>query len=185
MRPDMTEDRVGELIARVATQDRVAFRELYAASSAKLFGTLLRILRTRSEAEDALQEVFTRVWLRAGRFDPARGAGMSWLVAVARNHAIDRLRARPEARQSEDEDAFDRIADPAPPVERRLVALGETRRIAECFETLEADRAAAIRLAYLGGWSYQALAERYGVPLNTMRTWLRRGLLRLRECMDR
>ncbi len=128
---------------------------------------------------------FTRVWLRAGRFDPAKGAGMTWLVAVARNHAIDRLRARPDARPSEDEDALERVADPALGAENRLVALGETRRIAECFDTLEADRAGAIKLAYLGGWSYQALAERYGVPLNTMRTWLRRGLLRLRECMDR
>ena len=88
------DDPVSELFLRVAAQDRAAFRSVYSATSAKLMGVLLRILANRAEAEDALQEVFTRVWLRAGRFDPAKGAGMTWLVAIARNHAIDRLRSR-------------------------------------------------------------------------------------------
>jgi RNA polymerase sigma-70 factor (ECF subfamily) len=181
----MSDDRVAELLVRVAAQDRAAFRDLYGAASSKLFGTLLRILGTRSEAEDALQEVFTRVWLNARRFDAGRGAGMTWLIAIARNHAIDRLRARPAARTSDDEDALERVADDAPGAESRLIALGETGRIVECFGTLETDRAEAIRLAYLQGWSYQQLSSRYEVPLNTIRTWLRRGLLALRECMDR
>ncbi len=180
----MSDDPVADLLIRVAAQDRAAFREVYAAASSKLFGTLLRILGTRSEAEDALQEVFTRVWLNARRFDAGRGAGMTWLIAIARNHAIDRLRARPAARPSDDEDAVDRLVDDAPGVENRLVALGEAGRIVECFGTLEADRAEAIRLAYLQGWSYQQLSGRYDVPLNTIRTWLRRGLMKLRECMD-
>lgn len=180
----MSDDPVAELLIRVAAQDRAAFRKVYAAASSKLFGTLLRILGTRSEAEDALQEVFTRVWLNARRFDPGRGAGMTWLIAIARNHAIDRLRARPAARPSDDEDAVDRLVDEAPGVENRLVALGEAGRIVDCFGTLEADRAEAIRLAYLQGWSYQQLSGRYDVPLNTIRTWLRRGLMKLRECMD-
>lgn len=148
-------------------------------------GVCLRILGTRSEAEDALQEIFTRVWLRAGRFDPEKGRGMTWLIAIARNHCIDRLRSRSETTAtSDDEDALSAVPDGAPGVEARLIAAGEAGRIVDCFDTLETDRAAAIRGAYLQGLSYQDLAERHAVPLNTMRTWLRRGLLKLRECMD-
>ena len=177
-------DLVADLVVRVAAQDRSAFRDLYAASSAKLFGTLLRILRTRTEAEDVLQEVYTRVWLNARRYDPQKGAGMTWLVAIARNLAIDRLRARPEVKFSDDENALDAVADGHPGAEANLLVLGETKRIVDCFGTLEADHASAVKGAYLNGLSYQALADRFGVPVNTMRTWLRRSLLRLRECMD-
>ena len=175
---------MARLLTRIAAEDRAAFRDIYAATSAKLFGTLVRILRTRSEAEDALQEVYTRVWLNARRFDPAKGAGMTWLIAIARNHAIDRLRARPDARMSDDENALDGVADDRPGAEAKLLVLGDAKRIVDCFRTLEVDHATAVKAAYLNGQSYQALADRYGVPINTMRTWLRRSLLKLRECMD-
>jgi RNA polymerase sigma-70 factor (ECF subfamily) len=178
------EDPVAELLSRVAAQDRAAFRELYSKTASKLLGVLLRILGTRAEAEDALQEVFTRVWLRAGRFDATKGRGMTWLIAIARNHAIDRLRARPDESLRDDADALDTVRDAAPTAENRLIALGEAGRIAECFATLEPDRAEAVRGAYLNGLSYVDLAARFDVPLNTMRTWLRRSLLRLRKCMD-
>jgi RNA polymerase sigma-70 factor, ECF subfamily len=178
------EDPVAELLIRVAAQDRDAFRDLYSRTASKLLGVLLRILGNRSEAEDALQEVFTRIWLRAGRFDATKGRGMTWLIAIARNHAIDRLRARPDEALRDDADAMDSVRDAAPTAENRLIALGEAGRIAECFATLEPDRAEAVRGAYLNGLSYVDLAARFDVPLNTMRTWLRRSLLRLRECMD-
>ncbi|MFP5480866.1 MAG: sigma-70 family RNA polymerase sigma factor [Alphaproteobacteria bacterium] len=176
------DDPVADLIAKCAAADRAAFRALYRASSAKLMGVLLRILGERAEAEDALQEVYTRVWLRAGRYDPAKGRGMTWLIAVARNHAIDRLRARP---QPSADAAVETVADTTPRAETRLVAQGDAIRMAQCFEMLEPDRAQAVRGAYLDGLSYLQLADRHGVPLNTMRTWLRRSLLKLRECLDR
>lgn len=176
-------DPVADLLTRIAAQDRAAFRALYSETSAKLMGVLVRILGNRAEAEDAVQEVYTRVWTRAGRFDPARGAGMAWLIAVARNHAIDRLRSR--GSETPDDAEADRIADTAPRAETRLVAMGEARRVSDCFETLAPDRAQAVRGAYLDGLSYQALALRHGVPLNTMRTWLRRSLLKLKECLDK
>ncbi|MFN7223474.1 MAG: sigma-70 family RNA polymerase sigma factor [Paracoccaceae bacterium] len=170
------------LLERVAAHDRAAFGALYRAAGPKLMGVLMRILGTRSEAEDALQEVFTRVWLRAGRFDPSRGVGMTWLVALSRNHAIDRLRAR-KPEQSADGEA-ELIPDAAPRAETKLIAQGEARRVTDCFDTLEPERADAVRGAYLDGLSYDALAERHGIPLNTMRTWLRRSLLKLKECLD-
>ena len=176
------EDGIAALLARCAAQDRAAFRALYSQGAPKLFGLLIRMLGERAEAEDALQEVFTRVWLKAARFDPARGSGMAWLVALARNHAIDRLRARPP--RTEDEAPLDSIADAAPRAETRLMARAELQRMTDCFATLEPDRADALRGAYLRGLSYTELAERFDVPLNTMRTWLRRSLLKLRECLQ-
>ena len=144
-------------------------------------GVLLRILKERAEAEDALQEVYTRVWLRAGRYDATRGRGMTWLIAIARNLAIDRLRARGAAL---DDDGLDTVADSTPRAETRLIAAGEARRVADCFDQLEPERAEAVRGAYLDGLSYVDLAARHMVPLNTMRTWLRRSLMRLKECLD-
>ena len=174
-------DPIAPLLQAAATGDRGAFGALYAATSAKLYGVLLRILRDRSEAEDALQEVYTRVWHGAGRFDAARGRGMTWLITIARNRAIDRLRARPRAAHSAVEP--DDLTDATPGVEQRLIAQGDARALADCLNTLDPDRAAALRGAYLSGDSYDDLAQRHGVPLNTMRTWLRRGLMKLRECL--
>ncbi len=177
------DDPIAQLLSRIAAQDRVAFRQIYSSASAKLMGVLLRILGNRAEAEDALQEVFTRVWLRANRYEADKGRGMTWLIALARNHAIDRLRSRREI-QSGDEDAMNAVIDTTPRAETRLIAVGEVKRINHCFETLETEKAAALRGAYLTGTSYLDLAAQFNVPLNTMRTWLRRSLLKLRECME-
>ncbi|MCX7287844.1 MAG: sigma-70 family RNA polymerase sigma factor [Rhodobacterales bacterium] len=177
----MSDDPVATSISLCASGDRAAFRALYRDTSAKLMGVLLRILKERAEAEDALQEVYTRVWLRAGRYDPAKGRGMTWLIAIARNLAIDRLRARVAML---DDDGLDTVADTAPRAETRLIAQGEARRIAHCFDTLDPERADAVRGAYLSGLSYVELAARHAVPLNTMRTWLRRSLFKLKECLD-
>lgn len=177
----MSSDPIAALITRCAAADRAAFRALYRDSSAKLMGVLLRMLQERAEAEDALQEVFTRVWLRAGRYEPAKGRGMTWLIALARNLAIDRLRARPN---DHSDDGLDLVQDTAPRAETRLVAKGEARRLADCFETLDPERAEAVKGAYLNGYSYRELAVQHAVPLNTMRTWLRRSLLKLKECLE-
>jgi RNA polymerase sigma-70 factor, ECF subfamily len=180
----MIDDPVAQLLAKVAAQDRAAFRDLYSSTSSKLFGVLLRILSNRAEAEDALQEVFTRVWLRAGRFDPEKGRAMTWLISVARNHAIDRLRTRVEATTATEDEA-ETLVDRTPGAEDGLIAKGQARRIIDCMSALEPDRAKAVQGAYLGGMSYADLAAKFNVPLNTMRTWLRRSLLQLKECLEK
>ncbi|MBD8553651.1 sigma-70 family RNA polymerase sigma factor [Rhizobium sp. CFBP 8762] len=178
----MTNDDIASLIGRVSLRDRSAFSALYTNTSAKLYGICVRILKDRGEAEEALQEVYIKVWRRAERYVEGQTSAMAWLAAIARNHAIDVIRARKPA--SSDIDAAFDIADPAPGPERSALMQGEGRRIDACMEQLEAERASAVRKAYVDGESYQDLAELYGVPLNTMRTWLRRSLLKLRECMD-
>lgn len=178
----MTDDPLTPLLARVAQQDRASFGALYRAASSKLFGVLLRILGNRSDAEDALQELFTRIWLRADQFEPEKGRAMSWMIAMARNLAIDRLRQRRETQTEEGQ--AEALHDPTPTAEGALVARGEARRIIDCLDTLEPDRAQAVRGAYLDGLSYHDLAARHDLPLNTLRTWLRRGLLSLKTCME-
>jgi RNA polymerase sigma-70 factor (ECF subfamily) len=172
-----------ELIARVALRDRSAFKTLYARTSAKLFGVTLRILKDRSEAEEALQEVYVKIWQRADRYVAGSYSPISWLVAVARNHALDIVRARKPI--SDDIEAALDIADSGPDPEQAAVQSGERSRIEGCLAELEPDRAEAVRGAYLDGYSYEELASRYGVPLNTMRTWLRRSLLKLRDCLTK
>lgn len=179
----MAPQDISKLIVRVSMRDRAAFDLLYRQTSAKLYGVCLRVLNDRAEADEALQEVFVKIWTKADRFAVSDLSPISWLVAVARNHSIDRLRARRPAAGDIDE-ALD-VADPSPGPEAAAVASGEKAAIEHCLDELEADRAAAVRGAYLNGESYAELAERYAVPLNTMRTWLRRSLIRLRECLER
>jgi RNA polymerase sigma-70 factor (ECF subfamily) len=172
---------IAELIARTALRDRRAFRVLYARTSAKLFGVTLRILRDRSEAEEALQEVYVKIWQRAEGYIPGQFSPMSWLIAIARNQAIDRLRTRRPL--PIDLAAIAEVPDDGRTPEQAAMAAGERARIESCLDRLEADRATAVRAAYLDGFSYEELADRYRVPLNTMRTWLRRSLIKLRECL--
>ncbi len=173
---------IADLIARCALRDRAAFRDLYARTSAKLFGVTLRILRDRSEAEEALQEVYVKIWQRADRYVPGAYSPISWLVAVARNHSLDVLRARKP--QGDDLDLALEVADASPDPEQAEANRGERSRIDHCLDQLDPDKADAVRGAYLDGYSYEELSSRHNVPLNTMRTWLRRSLLRLRDCLS-
>ncbi|MGV6848174.1 MAG: sigma-70 family RNA polymerase sigma factor [Marinibacterium sp.] len=176
------DDPLDHLIPRIALGDRGAFDALYARTSGRLFAVAVRIMKNRAEAEDVLQEAFIRIWQRADRFRPGRAPAISWLVTLTRNLAIDRLRARkaPVAPMELAED----IADAAPTPEAAAAASQERARIEACLDELEDRRAEAVRSAYLEGYSYQDLADRFGTPLNTMRTWLRRSLIRLRDCLE-
>jgi RNA polymerase sigma-70 factor (ECF subfamily) len=178
----MTPEGISELISRVSLRDRAAFDVLYASTSAKLFGVCLRVLGNRTEAEDALQDIYVRIWNKADRFAVADTRPISWLVAIARNHCIDTLRARKPVAAELDQ-AVD-VAEPSPNPEQSAVTRGEAQRLHDCLDQLEAARAEAVRGAYLNGDSYEALANRYSVPLNTMRTWLRRSLMKLKECLE-
>jgi RNA polymerase sigma-70 factor (ECF subfamily) len=182
MLKDARED-IETLIAEVALGDRAAFSRLYDATSAKLLAVCMRVLKERVAAEDALQETFVKVWHNAGRYKVTGHSPMTWLITIARNTAIDRARSRGVGviRTALDE----RIACARPTPEQAAVAASEARRITQCLDELEADRRRAITGAYLEGKSYKELAEEFAVPLNTMRTWLRRGLASLRECLSR
>src|SRR5262249_3265712 len=152
-------------------------------TSAKLFGACLRILNDRSEAEDVLQEVYLTVWNKAAAFDEARASPITWLVAIARNRAIDRARSR--SRRSEPIEAAADVADPGASAFESLASAQEHERLKSCLDEIEERQSLAIRAAFMGGFTYEELAERSGVPLGTMKSWIRRGLAKLRECLER
>lgn len=174
---------IEQMIVRTGIGDRKAFSSLYDATSAKLFGICLRILNNRAEAEDALQEAFVRIWQKADSYAANGYSPMTWLITLTRNLAIDRLRARKAP--TDDIDEVPNLSASGPTPEEAAIAASEAARITACLEELETDRAGAVRGAYLEGESYRELADRHGVPLNTMRTWLRRSLLKLKECLSR
>ena len=171
------------MIQQIGQRDRSAFSMLYTNTSAKLFGVALRILNNRAEAEEVLQEAFVKIWQNADRYSANGLSPMTWLITVTRNQAIDRIRAR----KAPTDDIADvpGLRDHGPTPEQAALQSSERAQIDACLDELEQDRAAAVRGAYLDGFSYQELASRHEVPLNTMRTWLRRSLLKLKECLSR
>jgi RNA polymerase sigma-70 factor (ECF subfamily) len=190
MQVDQKSERLGErtpldkLLKDIALGSRQAFEKLYRDSSPQLFAICLRIVSQRSEAEDVLQEVFATVWRKAAQFDVERAGAMSWLAMIARNKAIDRLRSQPQARKFEPLELADEIADPLASPQRDAQAAGERDRLDECMKRLDDRRRSLIRAAFFDGSTYEELAARVGSPLGTVKSWIRRGLLQLRECLE-
>jgi RNA polymerase sigma-70 factor (ECF subfamily) len=170
------------LLASVAQGDEAAFARLYEATRAKLYGVVLRILRREDLADEVIQETYLKVWQSAGQFDPVRAAPITWLVAIARNRAIDLLRRRTEDSIEEKPEAMEAAADSPDPLERRAFS-EELQRLLACIGQLPPERQRLVLLAYYNGWSREQLAAELATPVNTIKTWLRRSLLELRECL--
>jgi RNA polymerase sigma factor (sigma-70 family) len=187
-KPMDAETRRRQLVAainRVAGGDRAALRLVYSETSAKLFGVCLRILGDRSEAEDVLQDVYLTVWRKAASFDEAVASPITWLVAIARNRSIDRLRSSAGSRAHASLDAAAEVPDEGLSALERLEIGEDQARLKDCLQELEERQSAAIRSAFLDGFTYEELAMRNRVPLGTMKSWIRRGLLKLRACLER
>lgn len=171
------------LLLASADGDHARFSELYRRTSAKLFGVVLRICADRGLAEDVLVDVYLTIWRRAGAYDPGRASPITWMATIARNRAIDALRRLPRVTPA-DLDAAHEIADAAPLADAALIAVEGDARLHLCLDRLEAPQSRAIRAAYFGGRTYAQLASDMAVPLGTMKSWIRRGLARLKECLD-
>jgi RNA polymerase sigma-70 factor (ECF subfamily) len=169
------------LLAAVARGDRAALRAVYERQSVRLFGVANAILRDRDAAADALQDAFLNIARRAAQFDPARGAAEAWLGAVVRHAALDLARRRGREIPTDDPTLGDT------PVEAdaldRVAADAEGRRLRDCLAALEAKNREGIVLAFVHGLSHAQVAARLDLPLGTVKAWIRRGLLRLRECL--
>lgn len=182
--PAAGEHEFDGLLVRVAQQDQAAFAALYAASSGRLLGIARRIVGRPEMAEDVLHDAFVRVWWYAKRFDPARGPAMAWMITIVRNTALNNLRkVRRDVPLERDDDPDDGggLLD-------RMTALpgvAEVDRIglARCLEELEPDQRQAVVLAFVDGWSHDELAQRLERPIGTVKSWIRRSLLRLRDCL--
>ncbi|MEM6972394.1 MAG: sigma-70 family RNA polymerase sigma factor [Pseudomonadota bacterium] len=175
-------DALSALIGAVSDGDERSFAALYEAAGPKLFGITLRITRDRNLAEDALQDAFVHIWQTAGRYDAARGSPMAWLTVIARNRAIDALRRRGRGTAGREigDEALAAMADPGAATDGGVEVLA----LARCLERLEAKGQELVLLAYFEGWTREELAERFEAPVNTIKTWLRRGLISLRACLE-
>ena len=170
------------LIAAVAKGDEAAFERLYAATRAKLFGVVLRILRRQDLAEEVIQESYVKIWSNAGQFNPSLASPITWMVSIARNRAIDQMRKRGELSIEEEPDAMEVAADNHDPLARREMN-DELKRLLGRVGKLEPERQRLVLLAYYNGWSREQLAEKFNTPVNTVKTWLRRSMLEIRDCL--
>ena len=177
-------EKLAAAMARLAEGDRSALEEVYRATSAKLYGICLRILKDEKEAEDALQDVYLNLWRRADRFDPTRASPISWLATFARNRAVDRLRVGKVRAGSVGVDEAAPIADAAPLADTLLIDAQNSARIHTCLDRLDERPRNAIRTAFFEGRTYAQIAEADGVALGTMKSWVRRGLQKLKICLE-
>ena len=180
----LTQAELVWLLAAVAKGDQAAFERLYSATRAKLYGVLLRILGKPELADDVMQETYLKVWKMAGKFDPTIASPITWMVAIARNRAIDIVRKKADVSVEDLPEAMGVAAEAPPPLARREMT-EELRRLLSCLGKLDPEKQRIVLLAYYSGWSCEQLAQKLDIPVNTIKTWLRRSLLEIRECMGR
>lgn len=165
-----------------AAGDRAALKAIYDREAPALLGVATRILRRREIAEDVLQDAFVQIWRKAASYDPALGSGRAWVFAIVRNRALNHLRddrhVPVEDAALEDLTARDREIDDA------YLRLGDASALRRCLERLAPERRKAVLLAYVSGLTHGEIAGRIGAPLGTVKAWIRRSLLALRECMQ-
>ena len=170
------------LIARVAHGDRAAFREIYDSTGPKLLAICLRLMRQREEAEEVLQEAFVRVWERSHQFDPAKGEGGAWLSTIARHCALDRLRKPGRSAISLDESV---VAE----IDKHVAGLrpgdGHALDLQRCLRAMRREYRESVVLAYVNGLTHEEMAIHFGKPVGTIKSWVRRGLDLLKDCMCR
>lgn len=176
-------DKLSADLVLVGTGDREAFQRVYVATSAKLLGICLPIVGEQGAAEDVLQDVFVIVWRNAAKFDPVRASPITWLCMIARNRAIDWRRAH-----DRHADRFGMmmppfVADDSVPVDQAMASVEMERAAVACLDRLPEDQRSAIRDAFLEGATYVTLAERLKLPLGTIKSRIRRGLLELKKCL--
>jgi RNA polymerase sigma-70 factor, ECF subfamily len=181
--------QLAALVAKVALGDQAAFAALYRQSSSHLYGVAVRILREGSAAEEILQEAFVSVWHHAGSYEAAKSQPLTWLTAIVRNRCLDQLRRREldTVTMTTDDDEgkeFDLPSGDPTPVET-LLAGAEAQSIRDCVDALDGGQKQAIALAFYQGLSHAELADHLRQPLGTVKSWVRRGLERLKSCLDR
>ena len=175
-------DDLTDLLIRIAARDAAAFAALYKQTNAKLYGVVARILTRGDVAADVLQEAYVRIWEKAGDFDPVKGSPLAWMATIARNRALDEVRrVRPVSLEDQPE-GFEPAAEDIDPLATRERSEG-LAALVNCLKALDEEKRAVVLLAYYRGLSREALAQRFGRPVPTIKTWLHRSLAQLRDCL--
>ena len=177
--------RLMELLARTALADQRAFAELYRLTASHLYAVALRILRESAAAEEVLQESFVSVWNHAGTYVSARSQPLTWLTSIVRNRCLDQLRRRElDTVTLDDEEHGVTIAGKDPSPLEMLLSGADARAVRACVEQLDNQQKQAVALAFYRGLSHSQLAHHFRQPLGTVKSWVRRGLERLKSCLD-
>jgi RNA polymerase sigma-70 factor (ECF subfamily) len=185
MSTDAQPDRLAALLARSALGDRRAFEEVYHATRSKLFAVSLRIVRERQLAEEVLQDSFVAIWNHASDYAQAKSAPTTWMTAIVRNRSLDVLRRGAHETEDVDEVLASNLVDESASPARDLEAAADLHSIQDCLKELEAEQRQSIALAFYHGLSHSELAEHMRKPLGTVKTHIRRGLMRLKDCLGR
>ena len=181
---DAEQSRLADLLARSALGDRAAFGQVYAATRSKLFAVSLRIVRERPLAEEVLQDSFVSIWNHAADYAQAKSAPSTWMTAIVRNRSLDVLR-RPREEADIDASLTANLVDESASPQRSLEERGEAHSLRQCLGELDAPARQSIALAFYHGLSHSELAGHLQRPLGTVKTHIRRGLLKLKECLER
>jgi len=182
---EATPDQLAALLARAGLGDRRAFEEVYRATRSKLFAVSLRIVRERQLAEEVLQDSFVAIWNHASDYAQAKSAPTTWMTAIVRNRSLDVLRRGAHETEDVDEVLALNLVDESAAPARQFEEAHEAHTIRTCLKELEAEQRQSIALAFFHGLSHSELAEHMRKPLGTVKTHIRRGLMRLRECLVR
>jgi RNA polymerase sigma-70 factor (ECF subfamily) len=172
------------MLERMAAGDGDALRELYDVHARAVFSLAVRILRSQSDAEDVVQEVFAQAWRNAARYDATRGTVAGWLLMQAKSRSIDRLRARRARPEQADEEAPRDVADSSAGPEIQIVRADQASRVRQALDELPLLQRTALELAYYEGLTHVEIAEHLEQPLGTIKTRIRQGLLKLREALS-
>jgi RNA polymerase sigma-70 factor (ECF subfamily) len=177
--------RLADLLARTALSDQQAFAELYRLTSSHLYAVALRILRVSGAAEEVLQESYVNIWHHAGSYVAAKSQPLTWMTSIVRNRCLDQMRRREiDTVTIDDEEQGMMLADDRPSPIDLLLASADALAVRSCVERLEAGQKQAIALAFYHGLSHSELASHLRQPLGTVKSWVRRGLERLKACLD-
>ena len=177
--------RLADLLARTALSDQQAFAELYRLTSPHLYAVALRILRVSGPAEEVLQESYVNIWHHAGSYVAAKSQPLTWMTSIVRNRCLDQMRRREvDTVTIDDEEPGMKLADDRPSPIDMLLSSADALAVRSCVERLEAGQKQAIALAFYQGLSHSELASRLRQPLGTVKSWVRRGLERLKACLD-
>ncbi|MGH6912336.1 MAG: sigma-70 family RNA polymerase sigma factor [Geminicoccales bacterium] len=178
-------DGLEQLIFGCARGERVAIARLYRIVAPTLFAVSLRIVRRREVAEEVLQDAFVSIWRHAGSYDATHGGPMTWMASIVRNRSIDRMRRTHREVPLEEQAGLEEPADPEPDPAAHALRNADARALAGCLEELDAEQRRCILMAYYDGCSHHELALRLGAPVGTVKSRIRRGLMRLRDCLER
>jgi RNA polymerase sigma-70 factor, ECF subfamily len=177
-------EQVELLLSRCAQRDERALQELYRLISGQLLGILMRILRRRSVAEEALQDVMVKIWERADQYVAYRGRAMAWITAIARYRAIDLLRRQQAATTLDDAPAEALVDFDAADFADTTTSNRLRKALSDCFGRLTDEQRRCLELAYVEGYSQEQIASEIDSPLGTVKSWIRRGLASLKRCLD-